>query len=118
MSEKLIEKVIVRFPGDNDFHRIMFEFGHILLRFEKNANRYYTPNTFTKQEVAEFFNSIATPIYKFFCDGKNALVDYLTIEEKDVYINEEVDEVLKTYSQWGNGDSVFIDYWRGEVSIL
>lgn len=114
----MLEKVIVRFPGDNDFITVMFEIGNILLRFEKYNNRHHEDD-FTKQEVAEFFNGAATPIYKLF-RGKETypIGNYLTIKEKDIYINEEVDEILKTYSQWGNGDSVLIDYWHGTVEVL
>lgn len=115
----MLEKVLVRFPGDNDFHIIMREFGHILLRFEKNSNRHWGTQDYTKGEVAEFFNAVAEPIDLFF-HGKSPYhtPNYLIIKEKDVFINEEVDRKMESYSSWGNGDSVLVDYWNGTVTVV
>jgi hypothetical protein len=119
MSERVLEKVLVRFPGDNDFHIIMEEFGHILLRFEKNSNRHWGTQDYTKSEVVEFFNAVAEPICSFFL-GKSPYhtSKYLIIGEKDIFINGEVDVKMESYFSWGNGDSVLIDYWNGTVTVV
>ncbi|MFA5024108.1 MAG: hypothetical protein WC523_04090 [Patescibacteria group bacterium] len=73
-------------------------------------------NKVTKEDIVELVNNISFGIYKF-CQEReddNHSYDehhknYLKIKADKVYIDDEIDELMKTYSQWGNGDFFYAD---------
>jgi hypothetical protein len=110
-------KILVRFKGDNDFCTVMRAFGTLLAQHE-------SPETLIKQQVAEWFNTISGVLYQMVQARRDSTPDliqgipsakyygeYLQIEPMDVYIGDaEVEGKFQTYSSWGNGDSVLVDF--------
>jgi hypothetical protein len=105
----------------------MQAFGNLLLR------RVQAEDALTREKIAEWFNEISFVLYEMAqcTDGRGLEIDdktrrcktrdYLQIEPKDVYIDEAVDEKLKTADSWANGDSVLVDgaeYARLPVYIV
>jgi hypothetical protein len=96
-------KILVRFPGDNDFSRVMRAFGTLLLQTRE-------PERLTQEQVARLFNSIATDLSEL-VQWNRSQEGYLKIQPRDVYIGSEaVDTKMVDYHQWGNGDSVLLDF--------
>lgn len=113
-----MKRVLIRFAGDNDFSWLMLEFGHIILRFGE-FGRHWVETPATKEEIAELFNRIGWPLYEFFINENfHGHKDYLQIEEQDIFIDNEVDEKMLSYDQWGNGDSVCVDFGNNTVYIV
>ncbi len=93
------------FFGDNDFGITIREF---LKLFENSSYNHHNMNNltlderFTKERIAFLFNNSATTLYYIkqngFCynlDINYNTNNYLKIDKSDVYINEEVDKMLK-----------------------
>ena len=95
-------KILIRFPGDNDFGSALRSFGRLLLPAVEAGYTELTPATITK-----WFNTIAPTLYAM--NGYSVRDGYLKIEEKDVYIDEAADKKLEDVDSWGNYDSVLID---------
>ena len=90
--------------GDNDFWRTVTSFLDLLEEGKDNHHRGLTlEERYTKERILYLFNESANVIYLIkqngFCynlDSKiDGLKEYLTIDIKDIYINEEVDEMNK-----------------------
>ena len=81
----------VRFPGDNDFISTVEAFVKAI------ADRVLLGDwgNITKSQVAELFNYTAPSLYRLYQTREIELShdprEYLTIESKDVYFDEEVD---------------------------
>lgn len=103
-------RVMVRFKGDNDFGRVLRAFGDLLLQRVREED----PEV-NAPRVALWFNALAPHIYMMVQARTQEpaelerISEYLQITSEDVYINEAIDEKMKTYAQWGNYDSVMID---------
>lgn len=104
-------KVLVRFCGDNDFCTVMRAFGELL------ARRGEWTAAMTKTNIVRWFNSVAFTLYQMVQahdvpgDSDETLRTYLVIEEKDVFVGEEeVRNKMASWQQWGNGDSVLVDF--------
>lgn len=108
-------KVLVRFEGDNDFGSVMRAFGELLLR------RVQAKDALTPEKVAAWFNEISYVLYEMVqcSDGKRGhaptaagvaeMRAYLQIEPRHVFIDDAVDEKMKSAHCWANYDSVFVD---------
>lgn len=107
-------KVLVRFKGDNDFGPVMRAFGELLLR------RVQAKDALTPEKIAAWFNEISYVLYEMVqcADGRGPaptaesvakMRAYLQIEPRHVFIDEAVDEKLKSAHCWANYDAVFVD---------
>lgn len=100
-------KILVRFPGDNDFSSVMRRFGELLLM---NWNE----EALKPEVIARWFNNVASTLHEMASwDGTETCkrtADYLKITPADVFIDAAVDEKMKTYDSWGNHDSVLVTY--------
>lgn len=95
-------KILIRFPGDNDFGHALRSFGNLLLPAVEAELTDLTPAT-----IMRWFNTIAPTLCEM--NGYPVKEGYLKIEEKDVYIDEAANIKLKDVASWGNHDSVLID---------
>lgn len=103
-------KILIRF-GDNDFGAVLRAFGELLGR---ESIWDWNTDFLNKKNIVEWFNAIAPTLYYIVQNrgryqGGDIVSKYLQIREANVHLNEEVDEQMKTWASWGNGDSVLID---------
>jgi hypothetical protein len=124
---RLCMKILVRFKGDNDFGTLMRAFGEILFK-----NR--QPEELDSKQVAEWFNKVAPTLYFMVQhnlggsygqrtpeEHREAMEGYLQIEPEDVYIGDEVEAKMAKWYEWGNHDSVLVDwdeYSKQPISIV
>lgn len=105
-------KIIVRFSGDNDFIHVVRAFGDLLI--SPIGARKWHPERLTKANVVRWFNAVAPTLYEVVQarDYFRPLTEgYLHITEEEVFFgDEEVAKKMDSYSSWGNGDSVLIDF--------
>ncbi len=116
--------VLVRFKGDNDFHRVMKTFGELLLPKVQEKSEQLTP-----EKIAGWFNTIAPTLYEILYDPPRGdevrerlrIQAYLQITSADVYIDQAVTEKMTTAHQWANYDSVMVDgsdFARNKVYLV
>lgn len=113
-------KILVRFH-DNDFGSTLRVFGELLLIRIQNDE-----TGLTSERIADWFNRSASLLCEM--TGRNrspedakSLESYLKIKASDVYINEAVDEKMKTAHEWANCEAVMIDgnpYNRNAVYLV
>lgn len=107
LDEKEIVRILILF-GDNDFHDVMLAFGNLMVSGNK-----WEESLLTKLNIVRWFNAVAPTLYEMVqANGRSDQhlpLDYLTIEDRRVYLGNEVNEKLDSYSHWGNGDGVLID---------
>lgn len=115
------EMLLIRYPGDNDFSGLLYQFAKILMEAELRPVKPLSgplelkDRIAFKKRVADHFNVIGNELHHIFSGRK---VDFLKITPGDVYWgDEEVGEKLKTYHQWGNHDSVLI-HSDGVINII
>jgi hypothetical protein len=115
-------KILIRFKGDNDFGNVLRPFATMLI-----YRGDYDERCHTKENIKRWFNTMSFCIYEICQHNYREQPDkntgeYLQIKEEDIFIGEEVDKKLESYSQWGNYDSVLIDfgnsYTRPLVSVI
>jgi hypothetical protein len=97
--------------GDNDFNHTMKPFMIFLMRsIQDNPD---LKNYLTKDYIADIFNKMAEPIYHLCQNGLRRSWppwnDYLKIDTSRIYLEDEIDEKLKTYPEWANNDFFYID---------
>ena len=115
-------KILIRFPGDNDFSNVLYKFATLI-----KDNYPYNKDSLNREDIARQFNTIASTLHEMTCgykddeNHKKSLANYIKIIESDVYLNEEVDKKMESYSSWGNGDSVLLtldEYLTSRVDIV
>jgi hypothetical protein len=111
-------KILVRFPGDNDFGLVMLAFGDLLYKCVKESERVGEGHILTADLISSWFNHISGTLYEMIQNPMAVLKMpaeresthlYLQISHEDVYINHACEEKLKTAHQWSNYDSVVVD---------
>jgi len=108
------KKLGIRF-GDNDFYYMCTAFLRVLLPDESYTHRSGQNLTFTKAQVVELFNGMAPSLYllKQNCweyDAGLLLPSYLTITEKDVYLDDEVDKFAVDHNNDHNGEFFAVNF--------
>lgn len=104
------QTLMIRYPGDNDFCRTLEFFAKVICDTERlrpfddcvdtESSRIY------RETIANYFNAMGNHLHEMLT-GRT--VDFLRISPDEIFWgNDEVNEKLKTYNSWGNGDSVII----------
>lgn len=104
------QMLMIRYSGDNDFARTLEFFAKVICNTERlrpfdecvdsESSRIY------RETIANYFNAMANDLHSMLT-GRT--IDFLQIDPSEIFWgNDEVNEKLKTYDQWGNGDSVII----------
>lgn len=98
---KNLQRIGIKFP-DNDFYNTIRTFLVLLVVSE--------PSDLTKAKIVEMFNFCAPAMYVL---GQSRdytfddhLKDYLRIEERHVYLDDEIDTMS---SEWNNGEFTWIE---------
>lgn len=107
-----MKKLGIRF-NDRDFNVTITNF---LKLFGENV--WYSECTFTKTDIMELFNQCAGSIYWISQNGgcykdkynKIPVYKYLTITEKNVYMDDEVTDFLKENDECYNGEFFYIEF--------
>jgi len=98
--------------GDNDFYNTFMPFMKIIV----DAINYNDSFEATKENIVDIFNSMSLSLYKLFQSRYDRIESndehydkYLKIKTSDIYLDEEIDEKLKTYNSWANGSFFYAD---------
>lgn len=99
--------------SDNDFYLTLEAFMRQLLYTEQLFKEPFVKRL-TKPRLVMLFNSTATGLYWLYQNRFEYSLDweagkYLQIEEKHVYLGDEVDAFLKDRQQWANGEFQWVD---------
>lgn len=106
----------IRF-ADNDFGTTICAFLKLFLDIDSRTEL----ANFTKPRVVELFHSLAPGLYWLIQNGyryNNNSFDpakYLRIEEKDVFLGDEVLAHLEKYEYWDNGEFHYVNLNQGRV---
>lgn len=123
--ENKIEKIGIRF-SDNDFATVIETFLELIGNGYKRNGKI----ELSKEDITNIFNSIAGNLYWLVQDSKTYNLsmdyvkqfpdyDYLTITEKNVFINEEVEEYISKLQKygggpWDNGEFQWVELLEGK----
>ena len=103
--------------GDNDFWRTSEAFLKVLKSGELNhhadANKLTLKERYTKQRIVNLFNKIGESLYwinqnGFSYDLQWNASEYLQIDLDDVYLDEEIKELLKSKDYDNEGEYTFV----------
>lgn len=99
------------FFGDNDFSHIVERVLQVFLDGDKQC-------VYTKSQIAQLFNAMAGPIMwarRGHSEGEYSeqtfpQYPYLTIDESNIYLDDEVDQLIIRAQGDCNGEFVYIDF--------
>lgn len=108
--------------GDNDFGSTFGPIMKIIIdavEYNKSLEK-----KLTKENISQLVNGLSLSAYKMFQytwdyddGGDKHIGKYLKIKPEDIYLNEEIDEKLKTYSSWANRSFFYADTDNKQVDI-